>query len=98
MSDPLESEKPVDSRSRPCIVAVVLEPHGAWRVLGATEDVRIIVIDKRPERLSHIDHQDELALPPETPLLEPVCDELASELQSGAVTADQLNRIINTTE
>jgi len=98
MSNTLESESSIDTPDRQCIVVLVLEPHGAWRILGATEDVRITVIDKRHELVSTIDHKDELALPPGSPLLEPVCDELASELQSGAVTQEQINRIINTTQ
>jgi len=67
-------------------------------VLFAIEDTRVIVVDRRrvEEHRSEevLSHQDELALTPDNPLQEAMCDDLAEAIQNGEVSVEQINLLL----
>jgi len=93
-----EASMEVDNTPPACKVVVALEPFGQWRVLFATEDTRVIVVDRRrvEEHRSEevLSHQDELALTPDNPLQEAMCDDLAEAIQNGEVSVEQINLLL----
>ena len=95
-----EAQDRVDNSVGPCKVVVALEPFGKWRLLLASEDTRVIVVDRRRgvERSSDrvLDHQDELACQPGCKLHEALSDELSTELQNSEVSPEEINQALLT--